>query len=84
MRKIHGPIKNQDGSWRITTNEELDLLIKNTVRYIKAQRLRWVGHIVRMDQEIILKRITEWRLTAVGSIGRPRLRWMMSERVWEK
>jgi len=58
MGKIHGPIKNQDGSLRIRTNEEIDLLIKNTVIYIKAQRLRWVGHIVRMDQAIILKRIT--------------------------
>jgi len=84
MRKIHGPIKNQDGSRRIRTNEEIDLLIKHTARYIKAQRIRWVGHIVRMDKEITVKRITEWRPTAFGSIGRLRLRWMMSERVWKK
>jgi len=83
MRKIHGPIKNQDVSWRIGTNEEIDLLIKHTVIYIKAQRIRWVGHI-RMDKEITVKRIIEWRPTAFGNIGRPRLRWMMSERDWEK
>jgi hypothetical protein len=58
--------------------------MKHTVRYIKAQRIRWVGHIVRMDKEIMVKRITEWRPTAVGRIGRLRLRWMMSERIWEK
>jgi len=34
------PNKNQDGCWRIRTNEEIDLLIKHTVRYIKAQRIR--------------------------------------------
>ena len=84
MGKIHGPIKNQDGSWRIRTNGEIDLLIKHTVRYIKAQRIGWVGHIVRVGKEITVKRITEWRPTAVGSIGRSRIRWMMSERVWEK
>jgi len=84
MRKIHGPIKNQVGSWRIRTNEEIDLLIKHTVRYIKAQRIRWVGHIVRMDKEITVKRITEWRPAAFRSIGRPRLRWLMSERAWKK
>jgi hypothetical protein len=39
MRKIYSPIKNQDGSWRIRTNEEIDLLIKHadTIRYIKAE-----------------------------------------------
>ena len=60
------------------------MLMKHTVRYIKAQRIRWVGHIVRMDGEVMVKRIAEWRPTAVGRIGRKRLRWMMSERIWEK
>jgi hypothetical protein len=84
MRKIHGPIKNQDGTWRLRTNEGIDFLIKHTVRYIKAQRVRWIGHIVRMDKERTVKRMTEWRPTAVRRIGRSRLRWMMSERIWEK
>ena len=84
MRKIRGLIKNQDRSWRIRTNVEIDLLMKHTVRYIKAQRIRWVGHIVRMDKEFMVKSITEWRPTAVGGIGRPRLRWVMSERIREK
>jgi hypothetical protein len=61
MRKMCGPIKNQDGSWRITANEEIELLIKHadTGRYIKAQRIRWIGHIVRMDTEKMVKRIAE-------------------------
>jgi len=37
-----------------------------------------------MDKEITVKRITEWGPTAFGSIGRPRLRWLMSERVQQK
>jgi hypothetical protein len=45
------------------------------LRYITAQRIRWIGHIVRMDEERSVIRITEWRPTAVGRIGRPRLRW---------
>ena len=54
MRKIYNPIKkkkNPDGSWR--TDEETDLLVKHadTVRYIKAHRIRWIAHIVRMDEE---------------------------------
>jgi len=84
LRVFERGIKSQDVSWRIRTNEEIDLLIKHTLRYIKAQRIRWVGHIIRTDKEITVKRITEWRPTAFGSIGRPRLRWLMSERDWEK
>jgi len=53
------PNKNQDGHWKIRTNEEIDLLIKHTVRYIKAQRIKWVGHIVRMVKERTVKRVTE-------------------------
>jgi hypothetical protein len=36
-----------------------------TNRYLKAQRKRWVVHIVRMDKERTEKRITEWRPTEV-------------------
>jgi len=42
---------------------------------VKAQRKRWIGHIVRMDKERAVKRTMEWRPTAVRRIGRLRLRW---------
>ena len=37
LRKIFGPTKKRDGSWRIKTNDELDELIrhKNIVNNIK-------------------------------------------------
>jgi hypothetical protein len=28
LRKTYGPIQNNDGTWRIKTNEELETLIK--------------------------------------------------------
>jgi len=39
MRKIPGPIKNQDGTCRIRSNEAIDLLIENAgiVRNIKTK-----------------------------------------------
>jgi len=38
LRRIFGPIKERDGTWRINTNDELDDLIrhKNIINYIKA------------------------------------------------
>ena len=47
LRKIFGPTKGGDGTWRIKTNNELDKLIrhKNAINYTKAQRLSWFGHL---------------------------------------
>ena len=47
LRKIFGPTKEREGTWRIKTNDELDILIrhKNIINYIKAQRLSWFGHL---------------------------------------
>ena len=46
LRRIFGPTK-ENQIWRVKTNEELDKLIKhkNIINYIKAQRLRWFGHV---------------------------------------
>jgi hypothetical protein len=58
LRKIFGPTKQQNGLWRIKTNEELDKLVKhkNIIRFVKAQRLNWLGHIERMSEERVVKR----------------------------
>jgi hypothetical protein len=58
LRKIFGPTKERDGTWRIKTNDELDKLIrhKNKINYIKAQRLSWFGHLHRMPEERMLKK----------------------------
>jgi len=58
LRKIFGPTKERDGTWRIKTNDELDKLIhKNIINYIKAQRLSWFGHLHRMSGEWLKKYI---------------------------
>ena len=38
LRRIFGPTKERDGTWRIKTNDELDELIrhKNIINHIKA------------------------------------------------
>jgi hypothetical protein len=51
LRKIFGPV-NIDNIWRIRSNMETDKLIEGAdiVRYMKAQRIKWLGHIQRMEQ----------------------------------
>ena len=41
--------------WRIRRNDELEAIIKgeNVVRFIKCQRIRWLGHIERMQHTAI-------------------------------
>jgi len=53
LRKIFGPVQNEDGSWRIRKNYELNELIENadTVRFIKSRRIAWLGHAMRMDDK---------------------------------
>jgi hypothetical protein len=42
---------------------------------MKAQRIRWIGNIVKIDKERMVTRITEWRPTVVRRIGRTKLQW---------
>jgi hypothetical protein len=63
LRKIFGPTKERDGTWRIKTNDELDKLIrhKKIINYIKAQGLNWFGHLHRMPEERMVKKAYKWK-----------------------
>jgi len=77
LRRIYGPTKESDGTWRIKLNEELNRLIgnKNIINYIKAQRLAWFGHVHRMPDNSMVKRVYEWSPVLTRSLGRPKNRW---------
>ena len=59
MRKIFGPTRSDDGYWRIKTNQEINDILKgrNTIRFIKKQRLNWLGHIERMAEDNNVQKI---------------------------
>jgi hypothetical protein len=48
------------------------------LRFIKAQRLRWLGHIERMPEMQMPRRILKGRLYNRRRKGHPRMRWMDS------
>ena len=54
LRRIFGPRRDGvTGEWRKVHNEESNDLYSssNTVRVIKARRIRWAGHVARMGGE---------------------------------
>jgi hypothetical protein len=56
---------------------EIDKLIKvtNIMRLIKAQRIKWLGHIKRMDQSRPTRKLLVWKLMGTRPVGRQRQRW---------
>jgi hypothetical protein len=52
LRRIFGPKREEDGSWRKLHNDELHSLYSspNIVRVIKSRRIRWAGHVARMGE----------------------------------
>ena len=51
LRRIFGPKRDENGEWRRLHNEEIHSLYRspNIVRVIKPRRLRWAGHVARME-----------------------------------
>ena len=52
LRRIFEPKMDENGEWRRLHNEELHSFHRssNIVRLIKSRRLRWAGHVARMEE----------------------------------
>ena len=64
FRRIYGP-KYEDGIWKSRTNRELEEISKgeNIVKWIKGQRISWLGHLERMEEDRMTKRssLKNWK-----------------------
>jgi len=56
FRRIYGP-KYENGEWESRTNRELEEMSKgqNIVKWIKVQRISWLGHLERMEEDRMSK-----------------------------
>jgi hypothetical protein len=45
------------------------------VRFTKAQRIKWLGHVQRMDQARPARKLLGWKPMGIRAVGRPRQRW---------
>jgi hypothetical protein len=77
LRRIFGPKRDGDGSWRKFHNDELHSLYSspNIVRVIKSMRTRWARHVARMGEGRSVYRIVVGRPEGKRPLGRPRRRW---------
>jgi hypothetical protein len=66
------------GCWRPIWSNELYSLYKepNIVEDIKIRRLEWTGHITRMEEERIPKKVLNGNFHTTTPVGRPRTRWV--------
>jgi hypothetical protein len=77
LRRIFGPKREEDGSWRKLHNDELHNLYssQNIVRVIKSRRMRWAGHVARMEEGRCVYRFLVGRPEGKRPLGRTRRRW---------
>jgi hypothetical protein len=77
LRKIFGPKRDENGSWRKLNNDEIQSLYSspNIVRAIKSRRVRWAGHVARMGAGRGVYRVLVGKPESKRPVGRPRRRW---------
>jgi len=76
FRRICGP-KYENGEWKSRTNRELKEMSRgeNIVKWIKGQRISWLGHLERMEEDRMPKKIFTQEVEGTKRRGRPRKRW---------
>ena len=76
FRRIYG-LKHENGEWKIRTNRELEEMSKggNIVKWIKWQGISWLGHLERMEEDRMPKKIFTQELEGTRRRERPRKRW---------
>jgi hypothetical protein len=73
-RRILGPVyDNEKENWRILTNKEIYAILKKPT--ITETIIRWFGHVQRMEENRIPKRVLYMNLETTRPRGRPRNRW---------
>ena len=75
-RRIFGHKRDENGEWRRLHNEELHSLYRspNIVKVTNSIRLRWAGHVVRMEEGRSAFKMLTGTPVRKRHLGRPRPR----------
>ena len=74
FRRIYGP-KYENKEWKSGTNREEMRKGENIVKWMKGQRISWIGHLERTEEDRMPKMIFTQELEGTRRRGRPRKRW---------
>jgi hypothetical protein len=68
----------QGREWRIRNTEEIDNITrkKYIVRFVKARRISWVGHVERMEDSRMPMRVMRQKIYTRRKRDRPKVRWL--------
>jgi hypothetical protein len=77
LRRIFGPKREEDGSWKKLHNDEFHSLYysPNVIWVIKSRRMRWAGYVAWMGEGRGVYRVLVGRSKGKRPLGRPRYRW---------
>jgi hypothetical protein len=78
LRGIFGPKRDEvTGDWRKLHNGELHNLYSSpdVIRQIKSRRMRWAGHVARMEEGRKVYRVLLGKPEGERPLERPRRRW---------
>jgi hypothetical protein len=77
LRKISGA-KKERNEWKIQNNQELRNMYgqPEITGDVKSKRLGWFGHVVRMEEDRMVKKIFEGHPGGRRKTDRPRMRWL--------
>jgi len=75
FRRMYGA-KYEKGEWKSRTNRELEEMSKggNIVKWIKGQRISWLGHLERMEEDRMPRKIFIQELEGTRRRGNPKKR----------
>ena len=76
-RRVFGSNRDEvTGEWRKLHEELSDLYsLPNIVRVVKSRRMRWAGHVARMEEGRGVHRVLVGKPEGKRPLGRPRRRW---------
>jgi hypothetical protein len=78
LRRIFGPKRDEViGEWRKLRSGELHNLFSSPeiIRHIKLRRMRWAGHVARMEEGRNVYRVLVGKPEGKRPLDRPRHRW---------
>jgi hypothetical protein len=77
-RRISGPVYDSEKeNWRILTNKEIYATVKKStiIETIRLNKVCWFGHVQRMEENRIPKRVLYMNMGTTRLRGIPRKRW---------